>query len=136
VSTNETRAELEAVIAVINSSEDTVEMVREWLHHSGFENVVAAHVRDIRDGATDFLAFVERHQPRVFIYDISIPYDQNWRFLQLLMTTDAMRGRRVVVTTTNRRALTELVGPVPALEIIGKPYDLDQVVKAVRAALS
>jgi hypothetical protein len=80
VSTNETRAE--AVIAVINSSEDTIEMVREWLHQSGFENVVSAHVQDIRDGTMDFPAFVERHQPQVFIYDISIPYDQNWRFLQ------------------------------------------------------
>jgi DNA-binding NarL/FixJ family response regulator len=92
-------------------------------------------VQEIRDGTTDFLAFVEQHQVRVFIYDVSIPYDKNWRFLHLLMTTDAMRGRHVVVTTTNKRALGELVGPNGAIEVIGKPYDLDQLVKAVRDAL-
>lgn len=110
-------------------------MVRESLRQAGFPNVVTAHEPDIRQGMTDFLAFVDRHQPRVFVYDISIPYDRNWKFLELLLTSDAMRGRHVVVTTTNKRALDELVGPTHALEIIGKPYDLDQIVKAVRAAL-
>jgi DNA-binding NarL/FixJ family response regulator len=131
----EAQMERSEVIAIVNSSDDTVEMVRECLYHSGFTNVVTAHIQEIRDGETDFLAFVERHQPRVFIYDISIPYDRNWRFLQLLMTTFAMRGRRVIVTTTNKRALDELVGPTGAIEVIGKPYDLDQIVKAVRTAL-
>jgi DNA-binding NarL/FixJ family response regulator len=101
---------------------------------SEFTNVVSAHTQEIRDGETDFPAFVGRHQPRVFIYDVSIPYDRNRRFLQLLMTTDAMRGRRVIVTTTKKRALDELVGPAGAIEVIGKPYDLDQIVKGVRTA--
>jgi hypothetical protein len=46
---------------------------------------------------------------------------------------DQMRGRQLVVTTTNKRAL-ELVGETGAIEIIGKPYDLDHVVDAVKKA--
>lgn len=34
-----------------------------------------------------------------------------------------------------RPALDKLVGETEALEIIGKPYDLERVVAAVRAAL-
>ena len=86
-------------------------------------------------GATDFLEFVSRTQPAVFVYDISIPYDRNWRFLQLLLNTEVMQGRRLVLTTTNKMALDAMVGPTEALEVIGKPYDIEQIVAAVAKAL-
>jgi CheY-like chemotaxis protein len=123
------------VIAVINSSEDTVEMLRACFQQHGFTSIVTAHVHDIKDGATDFLAFVETHQPAVVVYDISIPYDRNWRFLQLLMSSEVMRGRPVVVTTTNKEALSQLVGPNEAIELLGKPYDIEQIIGSVERAL-
>jgi DNA-binding NtrC family response regulator len=123
------------VVAVINSNQDTVELLRDCLEHHGFRQVVTGHVREIREGATDFLEFVSRTDPAVFVYDISIPYDRNWRFLQLLLNTEVMKGRRLVLTTTNKKALDEMVGPNDALEIIGKPYDIDQIVSAVAQAL-
>lgn len=33
-------------------------------------------------------------------------------------------GRKIVLTTTNKKRLEELVGPTDAFEIVGKPYDL------------
>ena len=123
------------VIAVINSNEDTVEMLRTCLNTHGFTSVVTAHVREIRDGATDFLEFVRTHQPHLFVYDISIPYDRNWRFLDFLRSSDVMKGRAVVVTTTNKAALDKMVGPNEAMEIVGKPYDIEQIVGAVKRTL-
>lgn len=122
-------------IAVINSSEDTVDMLRMQLQHHGFTSVVTAHVPDIKRGRTDFLAFLAEHDPAVLVYDISIPYEENWRFLQLLLSSGEMRGRQVIVTTTNKRVLEQLVGETNAIEILGKPYDLELVIAAVERAI-
>lgn len=121
-------------IAVVNSNEDTTEMLRAALQAHGFSSVVIAHVTEIKRGETDFLAFIATHDPRVFVWDISIPYEENWRFTRLILNNEQMKGRRLVLTTTNKRALDAMVGPTEALEIIGKPYDLDQVVRAVKKA--
>jgi CheY-like chemotaxis protein len=125
----------EEVIAVINSNEDTVEMLRTCLQQHVFTSVVTGHIHDFKTGAVDFPAFLEHHNPAVIVYDISLPYDKNWTFLRLLLDTEAMRGRKVVVTTTNKNRLEELVGATDAFEIVGKPYDLEQIVGAVEAAL-
>jgi DNA-binding NarL/FixJ family response regulator len=123
------------VVAVMNSNEDTVEMLRQCLTDHGFTSVVTAHIHDFKTGDEDFKMFVRQHDPEVFIYDISIPYDKNWTFLKLLLDSESMRGRKVVVTTTNKRQLDELVGPTDAFEIVGKPYDLDRIVDAVKSAV-
>jgi DNA-binding response OmpR family regulator len=124
------------VVAVINSNDDTVEMLRLALQHHGFAAVTTSHVEQIKAGEVDFPAFLAEWDPAVIIWDIGIPYDDNWRFLQLLRTSEPVKGRSFVVTTTNKRALDGMVGPNDALEIIGKPYDLDQVAAAVRHALA
>lgn len=50
--------------------------------------------------------------------------------------TPSMRGRRFVVTSANAQRTAEIVGSADhVLEIIGKPYDIDAVVKAVELSL-
>src|SRR6188474_2117922 len=111
-------------LAIINSSDDTVEMLRTCLQQEGFTAVVTTHISDIKRGRTDFIEFLARHDPQVIVYDVSIPYEENWNFLRLLMSSDDMEGRRVVITTTNKKVLESFVGETDAIEIHGKPYDL------------
>ena len=110
-------------------------MLRECLVHHGFTSVVTAHIHDFKTGAADFPRYVSHHKPAVIVYDVSIPYDKNWAFLRLLLDSESMRGRKVVLTTTNKQRLEELVGPTDAFEIVGKPYDLDKIVGAVKASV-
>ena len=122
-------------IAVFNSSEDTVELLRTALESEGFQTVVG-HIPDVKKGEIDLIDFVNHHTPAVIVYDISPPYDANWRFLRLVRSSEPLKGRQFVITTTNKPALERLVGDSEALEIIGKPYDLGRVIEAVRTALA
>jgi CheY-like chemotaxis protein len=121
-------------VAVINSSEDTVEMLRTLLQQEGWETATA-HVDDLKRGRVDCLKFLEAHDPGVIIYDVPPPYDQNWAFLRLLRSSRAMEGRVVIVTTTNKAALERFVGPTDALEIVTKPYDVDILIETISRTL-
>ena len=123
------------VVAICNSSEDTVALIRIMLEQEGFATV-ELHVDNLKRGKQDLVEFVRQHDPAVFVYDISPPYEQNWNFLKLVQNTEVMRGRGFVLTTTNKRALDELVGETGALEIVGKPYDIEEVVTAARKEIA
>ena len=121
------------VIAIFNTNSEVLELVRESLQQAGFQAVMA-HIDDLKRGRLDMIQFVEEHKPDVIVYDVAPPYDTNWTFLRLMRNSKVMQGRAFVVTTTNKRALEELIGPNDVVELLCKPYDLQQIVDACTAA--
>jgi CheY-like chemotaxis protein len=123
-----------AVIAIFNSNEDIMGMLRTVLESEGFQTV-AGHVVDIKRGHIDFVEFIQQHDPAVIVYDVVPPYEANWNFLRLLRSSEFVTGRAFVVTTTNKAVLQGAADVSEVHELIGKPYDLAQITQAVRAAV-
>jgi DNA-binding response OmpR family regulator len=127
---------LNQVVALFNASDDTVEMVQKMLGASGFSCLIGCHFSDLKKGRVDFDRYLSQHEPAVVIFDISPPYQENWNFFTGLRDSKAMDGRGLVLTTTNKARLDEAVGDnSKAFEIVGKPYDLDQITAAIHTAL-
>ena len=125
------------VVALFNASDDTADMFQRMLAVSGVYRLVWCHLADVKKGEVDFTQFLAQHNPHVVIFDISPPYKENWQCYQTLRGTEAMRSRGSVLTTTNKQRLDEVVGTDScAIEIVGHPYDQQQIMTAIEQASS
>jgi DNA-binding NarL/FixJ family response regulator len=122
-------------VAVFNTSDDIVEMLRIALENAGFL-VVTGHITDMIRGSFDVQRFVAQHNPRVIVYDIAPPYERNWQFLEHLRHMPDIAHRPFVLTSTHAARVRELarVGDEMIHEILGKPYDIEEIVEAAKAA--
>jgi CheY-like chemotaxis protein len=125
-------------VAVINTSRETIELLRVILEEYGFEPVggMDSTVTAFKRGERDLREFLASADPRVIIWDIALPYVENWQFYRTCVERGDFDGRGVVLTTTNKHAIDELIGPTPVHELLGKPFDdIEDLLTAVRQAL-
>ncbi len=122
-------------IAIVNTSTDIVEMLASLFEEEGYE-VVTALARDFRTQQTNVENFIAEHDPLVLVWDIAMPYEENWRYFQMVKQLPSMQGRHFILTTTNEKRVREVVGTEPAvIEVVSKPFDLRQLAEAVEHAL-
>ena len=90
------------VVAIINRNDDLVQSLRDVLVAEGYY-VVTGHVADLKSGRQDFTAFLNAHRPAATIYDIAVPYEDNWTFFQSLLKLPQASDRHFIVTTVKKR---------------------------------
>jgi hypothetical protein len=122
-------------VALFNASDDTIDMVQKLLSASTHQQtLVSCHFADLKKGVVNFNEFLARHDPEVVIFDLSPPYDENWHFFVTLRDAAAMQGRGIVLTTTNKNRLDEVLGEDShALEVVGRAKDLQEIDLAIRS---
>jgi len=125
--------QISRTVAVFNASADTIEMLTTMLTQRGYRAISGA-VDRVKSGELDLIAFVEGEQPDAIIWDIAPPYERNWSFFRLVR---AAVSCPIVVTTTNQARLTEIIGhDNDAIELVGKPYDLELIVERTERLLN
>jgi DNA-binding response OmpR family regulator len=123
-------------VGVFNASEDTVDMLIDALTIRGLHAIGGA-VDLVKSGQTDLIALLEAHKPDAMIWDIAPPYDRNWIFAKLVRAVLNVYRCGMVVTTTNRHQLDKIIsGDSGAVEIVGKPYDIEEIADRVEAVIA
>ena len=143
---SEQKETAEGIVALFNASDDTIDMIQTILKEGDMaQTLVWCHFADLKKGIVDVAKWLSKHNPEVVIFDISPPYDENWKYYKTMRDFDEMRGRGSVLTTTNKARLDEVLGSDSrALEVVGRPEDLElirteiaaQTVKAREARLA
>src|SRR5580692_2526773 len=130
-----TKKTAEGIVALFNASDDTIDMIQGLLTKSGSDQtLIWCHFADLKKGIVDFDKYMDKHNPEVVIFDLSPPYDENWKFFKTMRDAKTMKGRGVVLTTTNKARLDEVLGEDShALEVVGRPRDLQQIDVAIKA---
>lgn len=119
------------LVACVNSSDDIVQMLREVFVMDGFRAVPC--VSTLTDGPEKMIGLLQSVNPDACVFTISPPYAEKWQEFQ--QVRQALPNCGWVVTTTNKRALDEIVGPTNTIELYGKPFDIEEVIDAVRRVL-
>jgi DNA-binding NtrC family response regulator len=124
------------VVAIINTTPDVIEMLRIAFESAGIATITA-FTHDIRQGRVDVEAFMRQHEPKVVVYDLAPPYPNNWLLFQHITSLPAMQHKTFILTTTNKAHVEKLASgaKLPIFEIVGTPYDLNELVEEVRQAL-
>ena len=121
------------LVAVINNDPQLINMLVTWFETHDLR-VVCASLSDFRRGHEDVEAFIDKHRPKVIVFDVGMPYQPNWDFLCVLRLLPEIARVPIIATTGNKRALEAKVGATDAHEIVGNPDDLNELTGAVRAA--
>ncbi|WP_029214833.1 response regulator [Kallotenue papyrolyticum] len=123
---------MSARILVVNDTQEILDLFREILTDEGYD--VFLYSYGIQD-----LSEVERIQPDLIILDLLIGGETvGWQMLQKLKMRRSTASIPVIVCTAAVKVAREMEGYMRAKQVglVFKPFDIDDLLQAVRQALA
>lgn len=124
--------ERKKLVGVIESDPSTLRLLQYCLEREGFKTSgeFFTHVQDIEH----YSQFTKRYNPRIIVFDVPYPYEQNLEYIKQLIALKESKNRGFVITTTNKRLLKTLMKDMERTELIEKPFEIDEIIEAVKNA--
>ena len=119
-------------ILVINDTQEILEAFRDILEDEGYEALLYSF-------AVTNIADIEQLKPDLIILDYIFGTEKlGWQTLQLLKMHRSTAGIPVILCTAATREVREIDGYLVAhdIQVVAKPFDIDDLLNAVRQALA
>lgn len=120
-------------VLLLNGSEDLLEVLAHLVEAEGL-HPICVRIPDLERGKEDLARLVRENDPAVIVFDVSVPFGRSWATFQESSALPEVASRPIVLTTTNKEGAMEYTGP-EVIELLLKPYDIGQFLKAVKEAL-
>ena len=122
------------VVAIVDTNPEIARLLQVNLERAGCL-ALAVDIEDVKTGSANVKSLLQRHDPKVIVYDVAPPYEENWRFLDHLRQLTDFRNRHFVLTSVNVAAAQQALGREETVyEIVGRDGDIREIVRAVKEA--
>lgn len=121
-----------ARILVVNDDQDILELFRDLLEGEGYEATLFSF-------APHDLEHVERAQPDLIILDYIFGSERiGWQLLQKIKMRRTTAKIPIIICTAATREVREIEGYLQAhsISLVAKPFDIDELLRAVAMALA
>jgi CheY-like chemotaxis protein len=119
-------------VLIINDTQEVLEVVKELLQEEGYR--VTIHSRAIRD-----LEQIKSIAPDLVILDHMMGTEEyGWQMVQLIRLSRDLAELPMIVCTAAKTMVEPLEGHLKAkgVTVVLKPFDIDDLLQAVNAALN
>jgi two-component system response regulator len=117
-------------VLVIDDSRVIRARIREMLPESNFE------ILEAEDGLQGFNLMQQAH-PDLILLDFLLPRMSGWDVYQRIQHDPSLQALPLVVMSGRKEEVTEkLPEPFEHFEFIGKPFEQDQLISAIRTAMA
>jgi DNA-binding response OmpR family regulator len=121
-------------IAVFNGEVDILAALKDVLEQEGYE-VRCGLETDVVEGKLDIHCFMEEFRPSLIVWDLAPCYKGGVSYLIEIKQKLGLPDTCIILTSTNPKALVEYKLEGASVELLRKPFDIDDILNTVKVKI-